>query len=283
MSLQEREQKDTQLIISKTIYAHTKPDFRKGRDGMLTEQQIQTLKSELLDEKERLEKNIKETDLRGGERDATAELSMYDNHPGDMGTELFEREKDIAIQTHSDSQLDKVEKALQAIENGTYGVCEECKEPISFERLEAVPYTLRCKEHTTERSVPEDRPSEEDVLNPPKANTFSDRRRDGIRDYRDSFQDVAQYGTSETPSDFVGDKDNYGELYDTDLKEGFTEDYESFSSTDITGKHVQVYDTPEKAEVEEDLEDKNIDAPFGDLPYKFSDGYVEENSEDKTK
>ena len=243
---------------------------------MLTEQQIQSLKSELLDEKERLLKNIKETDLRGGERDATAELSMYDNHPGDMGTELFEREKDIALQTHSESQLDKVERALQKIEEGTYGVCEECDQPISFERLEAIPYTLRCKEHTTERTVPEDRPSEEDVLNPARTNTFSDRRRDGIRDYRDSFQDVAQYGTSETPSDFVGDKDNYGELYDTDLKEGFTEEYESFSSTDITGKNVRVYDTPEKVEVEEDLEDENLDASFGDLPYKYTDGYVED-------
>lgn len=250
---------------------------------MITEQQIQTLKNELLEEKERLEKNLKETDLRGSERDSVGELSMYDNHPGDMGTELFERQKDIALNNHADEELSKVEKALSAIDNGTYGVCEECGEPISLERLEAVPYTLRCTEHSTEHSVPDDRPSEEDVLIAPKANTYSDRRNDGIRDYRDSFQDVAQYGTSETPSDFVGDKDNYNELYDIDLKEGFTEDYESFSSTDITGKNVRVYDTAEKAEVQEDLDDENIDAPFGDLPYKYTDGYVEDDVEGKTK
>lgn len=45
--------------------------------------------------------------------------------------------------------LDKIEKALERIDNGTFGTCEECDEPIAIKRLEARPETtlcIRCKE-----------------------------------------------------------------------------------------------------------------------------------------
>jgi DnaK suppressor protein len=47
------------------------------------------------------------------------------------------------------SFLDKIEKALKKIDEGTFGVCEECGEEISVKRLEARPETtlcIRCKE-----------------------------------------------------------------------------------------------------------------------------------------
>src|SRR5213592_3815450 len=45
--------------------------------------------------------------------------------------------------------LDKIEKALRKIEDGSFGICEECGEEISIKRLEARPETtlcIRCKE-----------------------------------------------------------------------------------------------------------------------------------------
>ena len=45
--------------------------------------------------------------------------------------------------------LDKIEKALRKIEDGSFGTCEECSEEISIKRLEARPETtlcIRCKE-----------------------------------------------------------------------------------------------------------------------------------------
>ncbi len=45
--------------------------------------------------------------------------------------------------------LDKIEKALARIDDGTFGICESCEEPISVKRLEARPETqlcIRCKE-----------------------------------------------------------------------------------------------------------------------------------------
>ena len=43
------------------------------------------------------------------EREASGELSSYDNHPGDLGTELFEREKDVALEIHEEDQLNEIE------------------------------------------------------------------------------------------------------------------------------------------------------------------------------
>jgi DnaK suppressor protein len=45
--------------------------------------------------------------------------------------------------------LDKIERALRKIEEGTFGTCEECSEEITVKRLEARPETtlcIRCKE-----------------------------------------------------------------------------------------------------------------------------------------
>jgi DnaK suppressor protein len=45
--------------------------------------------------------------------------------------------------------LDKIQKALERIEDGSFGVCEDCGDPISIKRLEARPETtlcIRCKE-----------------------------------------------------------------------------------------------------------------------------------------
>ena len=45
--------------------------------------------------------------------------------------------------------LDKIDQALKRIEDGSFGICESCEEPISIKRLEARPETtlcIRCKE-----------------------------------------------------------------------------------------------------------------------------------------
>ncbi len=57
--------------------------------------------------------------------------------------------------------------------------------------------------------------------------------KDGILDYEDSFQVVAQYGTSETPSDFEGDFDDYNELYDDPEEIGVDEEVEALNISEI--------------------------------------------------
>jgi len=193
-------------------------DERKDVMNILTEKQIAKLKKQLIEEKQALTKNLsadEKTFDNGSIRDSVDELSTVDNHPADLATELFEREKDLSLKIHQEDELSKINAALEKIENGTYGVCEVCKEPIPYDRLAAIPYTSFCIEHAEAKEVPADRPVEEDLLIPPVDNSFAEREPDGnIQDFEDTFQIVAKYGTSETPSDLEGDTEDINELYD---------------------------------------------------------------------
>lgn len=203
---------------------------------ILTDKQKAKLKNILLQEKNALERVVAEEDLlEGGSlRDATDELSTLDNHPADLATELFEREKDIALKAHDEDELAKVHAALHAIESDTYGVCAKCGDSIPYERLLAIPYTAFCITHSEDRSVPNDRPVEEQVIYPAVDNSFAGRDdQDDIHDYEDSFQTVAQYGTSETPSDFEGDFDDYNDLYDDPEEIGMDEELDSLAISEI--------------------------------------------------
>jgi RNA polymerase-binding transcription factor DksA len=94
---------------------------------------------------EGLRQGLDQDDLRGQtEQESLAELSSVDQHPADSGTETFNRERDLAIGEQVEAELDDVEAALERLENGTYGTCEACGQPIEEERLEALPATRFC-------------------------------------------------------------------------------------------------------------------------------------------
>lgn len=80
----------------------------------------------------------------GSERDALSELSLADQHPADLGTEMFEREKDLSILERIESELADVERALKRIDEGTYGLCEACGRQIAKARLEIKPEARFC-------------------------------------------------------------------------------------------------------------------------------------------
>lgn len=189
---------------------------------MLNEKKIATLKKMLIEDKISLHRTINgsENEILGSSslRDATDELSTIDNHPADLATELYEREKDIALKTHNEDQLNQVTAALERMKAGTYGICTTCQKEIPYDRLKAIPYAESCIEHVEAKSVPTDRPVEEEVILPPVDNSFSNREEnDQLQDDEDSFRIVAQYGSSDTPADFEGDFDDYNDLYsDTD-------------------------------------------------------------------
>lgn len=146
-------------------------------------------------------------------QESMGELSNYDNHPADHGSELFERGKDIALNEHAEQELEDINKALHAIVEGTYGICKHCGRDISFERLQAMPTADTCMEHAENRFERGDRPIEEDVLSPQiNPNRQAQFDQTGY-DAEDAWQDVSRYGTSETPSDFYGDRDNYNDMY----------------------------------------------------------------------
>ena len=250
-------------------------------DEDVTNEQLNHLKQLLLDDQkehdDQLEDN-KEGRLEGRtHRDTVGELSPYDNHPADMGTELYEREKDYALEEHADEELNKVNDALQAMQDGTYGKCKVCGTDIPYERLEVIPSTLYCVEHSPEQQLATDRPVEEDVLEPAHGNHFQHHQFREVADNEDSFQEVARFGTSETPSDLKGDYEDYSSLYNIGHDdEGFTEDYETFVATDITGKEKLILHQRNMKSMKKCWMMKGLEAPFGDVHYHHTDGYVDE-------
>ena len=73
------------------------------------------------------------------------------NHPADNATEMFTRERNLAVSSDLEQELEEVEHALARIEDGTYGTCSVDGEPISIERLEARPSATMCIEHQREQ------------------------------------------------------------------------------------------------------------------------------------
>lgn len=59
----------------------------------------------------------------------------------------------VAVAHRSEAALKEVEAALVAIDAGTYGQCSACKQPVSIERLEAIPHTQLCARCATNRSA----------------------------------------------------------------------------------------------------------------------------------
>ncbi|WP_096270919.1 TraR/DksA C4-type zinc finger protein [Paucisalibacillus globulus] len=186
-------------------------------------------------------------------KESMSELSNYDNHPADHGTELFERQKDIALNEHAEKELEEINEALHAIEEGTYGLCTECGADIPFERLQAVPTADRCVNHASSDTFERNRPVEEEVFSPNiNPDEVTDEEQVGY-DAEDTWQDVSRYGTSETASDFYGDRENFDEMYpNSDENVGSVEDIEGFVAADQHGNFTGV--TPNHNKYKDELD-----------------------------
>ncbi len=59
-------------------------------------------------------------------------------------THVFEQQRDLALRDHERAQLTLVEEALASLDDGTYGTCKSCGNPIAPGRLEAIPWAGTC-------------------------------------------------------------------------------------------------------------------------------------------
>ncbi|WP_159883993.1 TraR/DksA C4-type zinc finger protein [Paenibacillus puerhi] len=218
-----------------------------SRPNHLTDMQLGELSAQLREEGRWLEAHISEDQHKGLEnsmRDQTGELSAYDNHPADLGSEMFERGKDIALLENAERHLSDVQAALSRMENGKYGSCLACGQPIPFERLQALPTASYCMEHVLDPNESERRPVEEKLLAPPFGRTSLDERTEQNRfDGEDAWQIVESWGTSNTPA--MAENPNVSSTYDqmeieADEHDGYVESFESFVATDLYGQHVSI-------------------------------------------
>jgi DnaK suppressor protein len=100
-------------------------------------ERLQNLKEELL----RVRRSMEEDERQRSEEERDIQLDS-----GDMSQEMFTREMDATIGEQVERRLKDVDRALEKIEEGTYGICDDTGEPIPKGRLEAVPEAIRTVE-----------------------------------------------------------------------------------------------------------------------------------------
>ncbi|MDX6491327.1 MAG: hypothetical protein QOD43_1572 [Gaiellaceae bacterium] len=79
----------------------------------------------------------------GSVQDETQD-STADNHPADVATVTFDRELDYSLEENEGRLLAAIDAALARLEEGTFGICRTCVQPVGEERLEALPWTTQC-------------------------------------------------------------------------------------------------------------------------------------------
>lgn len=186
-------------------------------------------KNKLEKEKDKVTDVIKQLSNNGMTKfnaETASELSFYDNHPADIASETFEVEKGRALEANEASMLDKINDALNAIEEGSYGKCKICGKDIDEGRLEFLPYAVNCIEcedvisdvktyNSNQRVV------EEVVIGNPFNHKLEYDNKDEIGfDEEDSYQAVGRFNE-------IRNTEDYDYNYDED---GYVEEIEKISN-----------------------------------------------------
>jgi RNA polymerase-binding protein DksA len=113
--------------MNKKDLAHFKKLLLKKRGELIKQMELIT--------KKEMESTLKE---------ASGDHSSYAFHMADQGTDMMEREKNFFYAQRDGRLLYHIDKALERLEKGEYGLCHTCGKPISKDRLEAVPHARLC-------------------------------------------------------------------------------------------------------------------------------------------
>ena len=111
----------------------------------LTDTQLAHFKEMLLDQKANAEAGRADIDALNREQPMTEESETADfdpNDPADEASDLNDRTRDMAGAANMTAIIAKIDRALQKIEDGTYGLSDIDGTPIPVARLEALPYDV---------------------------------------------------------------------------------------------------------------------------------------------
>ncbi len=119
----------------------------------MNKKERQHLEQRLLKERSRVLKELGHYDesFANTPQGADGDLSAYSFHMADQGTDAMEREKAFLFASKEGRLLYHIDEALRRLYRSPkeFGKCEECGDPISFERLDALPHArlcIKCKE-----------------------------------------------------------------------------------------------------------------------------------------
>ena len=183
----------------------------------MEKEKIQYFKVKLISEQARvlnLINQMKQNGVINSNSEMATEISFYDNHPSDTASELFDKEKGLALKGNEMSIIKKIDDALKSIENHTYGKCKSCGKDIIEARLEFIPYAENCV--ACQKSIGNNKPAEQNnrCVEEELLGThfrYSNSGEVGI-DAEDTYQVVQRFNKLEDLSlDYDDDDDGYVE------------------------------------------------------------------------
>ncbi len=89
-------------------------------------------------------KHVSEDTLKKTQKDAAGDISGYAYHMADVATDTYDREFSLGLASNEREILYELDDALKKIEEGSFGICEQCKSLITKIRLKAVPQARLC-------------------------------------------------------------------------------------------------------------------------------------------
>jgi RNA polymerase-binding protein DksA len=122
------------------------PPKKKVRAAKFTPDQLKKIRASLLEKKDELEdrqRELDESSFDSTQSDITGEVGI-DEDFADAGTATFERERDLSIRNNIRDLIDQVTRSVQRIDDGKYGLCERCGNPIDATRLRELPHASLC-------------------------------------------------------------------------------------------------------------------------------------------
>lgn len=117
------------------------PPKRRTRPAKLDKKTLAAIREKLGGEKVELETQLDE--IQRNSRTESEDIGLHEDF-ADAGTSTFERERDLSIRNNVLDLLDQVTRALNRIDEGNYGTCENCGRPIDAARIKAFPRVLMC-------------------------------------------------------------------------------------------------------------------------------------------
>ena len=126
----------------------------------MTQAEIETFRRRLETLLRRLDRDraqLKGEALQATGGEASGSLSDVPLHLADLGTHGFEEEVTLSLLENEEQLIEEINAALARLEQGTFGTCESCRQPIARERLQPLPYArycARCAQQREQRTAP---------------------------------------------------------------------------------------------------------------------------------
>jgi RNA polymerase-binding protein DksA len=115
---------------------------REGEEPWTTEE-LAEIRTELEEQARELRGEIDDAEIAWHDLQRDSGDGAGDDQ-ADAGTKTFEREHELSLANNSRDLLAQVDRALSRLDNGTYGVCENCGQPVGKARLQAFPRATLC-------------------------------------------------------------------------------------------------------------------------------------------